>query len=200
MGEKAEATTRTYRMVRWIWLMNAGNGLFFLFISFIALALGAWTFKIGMQPVPDAGTRTNGFLLAVGVLLAGLALFAVSMGIFLIAFAVGQGALSYLRTSPEGLEYRAWPLYKVRCRWEDVDRVVHHPPRLGIKAVELRLTQGEKSGPKWAWWFVFSFRRFLGMGTELTIPLSTFRGWQEGMLADDLREKAPYAFESSVES
>ncbi len=192
MGDTSQLMTRIYRRVWWMQLLCIFSGLLNIILS-ILLMLIVWTSIIATQLQLDVDIRANAFIVVLRIPLTGSALLMAARGFI----AAGQGILSYLKTSQEGLEYREWPIYSVRCRWEEVDRVVKLRPLFGT---ELRLTGGEKSGPKWAWQVLSWIRRFFRMGSELAIPLSSFKGWKDGELAEDLRENAPHAFEARVVS
>ena len=92
----------------------------------------------------------------------------------------------YVQVSDEGIEYRYWPNWWVRARWEDVDRLGEYRSFLGIRHDVLWLHRAEFPGrvkrPPWG-------------ADQPFIPLSTFRGWPKGALATDLRQRAPQLFE-----
>ena len=189
--DKAQTMTRIYRFVWWMRLYNTFIGSIHVILAVI-LVLIIWTSIIGIQFASDVDVNTNAFIVVLRILLTGSALSLATRGIIYI----GQGLLSYLKTSPEGLEYRVWPFYTLRCRWEDVDRQVKLPK---LFVTELRLKEGEQSGPKWILRSALWFRRLFRMGSELAIPLNSFEGWKNGALAEDLRKNAPHAFEASVD-
>ena len=90
---------------------------------------------------------------------------------------------SYLRVSENGLEYRNWPLFEIRCKWEDV--ICIKKSRWFGDA--LYLQRAEQAG-------------FLEFSINLSPPqihLSSFVGWQDGGLEDDLRQYVPQLFRKS---
>lgn len=43
--------------------------------------------------------------------------------LILILTPIGRVVFSYLSISDEGLEYRLWPIHRIRCTWNDVDQI-----------------------------------------------------------------------------
>jgi hypothetical protein len=96
--------------------------------------------------------------------------------------------LSYLKVSPDGLELHYWPTYRVRVAWQEVERV-GKCKLLGLFPCEaLYLNRAEARGRK-------ATIREWGLAKRCIIPLSDFRGWPAGGLAEDLRRYVPHVFE-----
>jgi hypothetical protein len=90
------------------------------------------------------------------------------------------GTQSYLRLSSDGLAYRNWPWFEIRCKWEDV-RCIKSDPWLGDV---LLLQRADPIG----------FPEFSIFLNPLQVHLSSLVGWAEGGLKDDLRYYAPQLF------
>jgi len=87
---------------------------------------------------------------------------------------------SYLRVSDNGLIYRNWPWFEVRCKWEDVKRINID----SLFGDTLHLQRAEQIG----------FPEFTLNLSPPQIHLSSLVGWKEGELKDDLRQYAPQLF------
>lgn len=87
---------------------------------------------------------------------------------------------SYLRISENGLEYRNWPLFEMRCKWEDV-KYINRGRWFGDA---LCLQRAEEVG-------------FPELAMSLSPPqihLSSLVGWPKGGPRGDLRQYAPQLF------
>jgi uncharacterized Tic20 family protein len=94
---------------------------------------------------------------------------------------------SYIKTTPSGIEQRQWPYKHIRCNWSDVDRI----------------------GKYWLLYDTVYLKSFeiIGLSISLKMPFRLFRpsqnfmiltsytGWANGQLANDLRQFAPQLFE-----
>ncbi len=95
--------------------------------------------------------------------------------------------LSYLKVSPDGLELHYWPAYRVRVAWRDVERV-GKCKFLGIipcEALYLNRAEARERNAAIREW---------GLAKRCIVPLSDFRGWPAGELAEDLRRYIPQVF------
>ncbi len=113
--------------------------------------------------------------------------------VYLLAYFVGNPLLSYLKVSPEGLEYCSWPVKHLRCGWEGVQRM-GKTPAWGVAYEMVRLTGAEalQNGV-----FIKTVRRtprLFPRGQLDYFYLTGFRGYPDGALADDLRHYAPHLF------
>ncbi len=97
--------------------------------------------------------------------------------------------LSFLLVSEEGLEYRYWPSYHVRCTWDDVEAIVQRRMAL-VTADVLLLRRATELGLP----ITMKMRKKLGMDMQYFIPLNIIRDWPTGRLADALRHHAPRLF------
>jgi hypothetical protein len=87
---------------------------------------------------------------------------------------------SYLRLSENGLVYRNWPLFELRCKWQDVDRI-NKGRWLGDT---LYLQRAEYIG----------YQEFsINIGSP-QIYLSSLAGWPDGGLIDEFQQYAPQLF------
>jgi hypothetical protein len=87
----------------------------------------------------------------------------------------------YLRISENGLEYRNWPFWEMRCKWENV-KGIQKGRWLGDV---LYLQHAEEIG----------FLEFSIKPSQQQIHLSSLSGWPDGGLEDDLRRYVPRLFE-----
>jgi hypothetical protein len=117
----------------------------------------------------------------------------VLLWLMLVSMPIGRLFLSYLKIAPDGVEYRYWPSYAVRCNWSDVERVGIHRSYGIFSSEVLYLKGGEPIGPQ----ITMAFRRTLGLKTQYFIPLTGIRGWPDGGLANDLRQYLPHVFGSN---
>jgi len=90
---------------------------------------------------------------------------------------------SYLRVSETGLEYRNWPFFELRCKWEDI-QCLKKSRWLGDV---LYLQRAE----------AFGFLEFSMKLSPPQIHLSSLIGWQDGGLEDDLQHYVPQLFRKS---
>ena len=104
--------------------------------------------------------------------------------VFFFAFIfipVGHGVFSYLTLSDEGLECRLWPLFKIRCAWDNFEQIKKlSPPFHGDI---LTLKKSEVSG--------FGKGNVGLIKSTPAIPLFMFDGWPNGRLETELRKFAP---------
>lgn len=95
--------------------------------------------------------------------------------------------LSYLKVSPDGLELHYWPIYRIRVAWQDVERL-GKCKLLGVFSCDaLYLNRAEARARN-------ATIREWGLAKRCIVPLSDFRGWPDGELADDLRWYIPHVF------
>ena len=102
----------------------------------------------------------------------------------------GNALFSCLRMSPEGVEYRSWPSYGVRCMWVDIEGLRTRRISGLFRSEELLLRHAEPVGPQ----ITRTLRRVLGLTIQDLIPLTNLQGWPEGPLSEQLRHYAPSIF------
>jgi hypothetical protein len=90
------------------------------------------------------------------------------------------GSRSYLRVSEDGLEYRNWPFWELRCAWGDV-KGINKSAWFGDS---LALERAEAIG----------FPEFSIHPGQPQIHLSSLAGWPDGGLEADLHRYAPQVF------
>ena len=104
--------------------------------------------------------------------------------------ALGRALFSYLTISEEGLEYRLWPLHKIRCTWADVEQI--KKSGLPFQGELLILKRADVSG------FHLSLDLNKGRpGTVRTlpvVPLYQINGWKDGNLKMELQKHVPDLF------
>ncbi len=119
-------------------------------------------------------------VLVVAILLFGM--------VYLLVVTTIPMLVSRLDVTDQGLEYRYWPVYQIRCQWKDVASLTK---RREITLVDtLLLNRAEELG----WPVTMTIRRLLGMNTQYFIPLNTLEGWPDGRLAELLRQYVPHLF------
>ncbi len=175
--------TKTYLRV-----LSILNPLLILSMGACIGALAFWMFtSVGPQDAPERvmvmwyTLRTLLVLLTLGALVL----------IVVLVFQLLTTFRSYLKISPEGLEYQAWPTYHIRCAWDDVQALGRRG--LPMKADVLLLRQATELGRP----ITMRLRKRLGMDTQYFIPLNTIDGWPNGKLADALKRYAPQLFTDS---
>jgi hypothetical protein len=99
--------------------------------------------------------------------------------LFMIGLYLPGLLLSYLKFTPEGLELHYWPTYRLRAAWGEVVRI-GGCRAIGIIPGEALFLDREESKMKSAG------MRGWGLLKRCIIPLSDFRGWPTGALAEDL--------------
>jgi len=84
---------------------------------------------------------------------------------------------SYLRVSDNGLVYRQFPWWEIRCKWNDVKEIKNNP----LFGVTLYLHRAEQIGmPEFS----------INIQTP-QIHLSSLVGWADGRLKEDLQKHLP---------
>lgn len=187
-----QASTRVYRWRLRAVLFNFGRLVFLVPALVILLAGSSWLMHATgiMQTGQESSPLTGLLVLAI----IGLALFAI-LWVF-VGFPIVRFWRSYLKVSPEGLEFSYWPTYRIRAAWEDVERIGKHKV-LGLipyDALYLRAATpvGRQGMMKW--------RRRLRMSTQHFVLLNDFRGWPSGELAEHLRHHLPLLLGRSTHS
>jgi hypothetical protein len=104
---------------------------------------------------------------------------------------IGRFLFSYLKISQHGLEYRYWPFYGLRCAWNDVDRLGTYRSLGFIPREVLYLKRAEPI----RWQATMKLRQILGLSTQYFIPLTGIKGWPDGELANELRQRMPHLFD-----
>lgn len=123
-----------------------------------------------------------------------LAFVLLALSIWIVLVPIGRAIFSYLTLSEKGLEYRLWPLHRIRCAWEDVGQI--KKSALSFQGEILTLQNAEVSG----------FHLFLNLITGKrgvirtipVIPLYQIDGWSSGKLKIELRKYAPKLFTEQI--
>jgi ABC-type multidrug transport system fused ATPase/permease subunit len=176
---------------RWTWKAAAPDFLMVIFlIPMIALITGLSIYLIRLMLDLE---------IVVGII------FSLCFGPFIIFFSIsffvlaylpfGRHHFNYLEISEHGVEYRYWPSYRVRCGWNDIEKLVSHR-MIFITSDVLYLDKAELfSNPA-----ISAFYNISRLSSKKTITLSGFSGWPNGELANDLRKYAPQLFEKENSS
>jgi hypothetical protein len=156
-------------------------------LRLLALAIGVYG---SVLLVARVDLRPPGVFLIIP--LPFMLMFATSQA-YLLAYHVGNPLFSYLKVSPDGLEYRSWPVRHLRCGWEGVQRM-GKTPAWGVAYEMVRLTGADvlQNGV-----FIKTVRRaprLFPRGQLDYFYLTGFQGYPDGALADDLRHYAPHLF------
>jgi hypothetical protein len=155
-------------------------------IPFLGAALCVGSLAIGAM-----GNSEDGMMKFISPIILGLpALAILALSVVLILMPIGRAIFSYLLLSEQGLEYRLWPLHRIRASWEDVDQI--KKSSLPFQGDILTLKNAETSG------FHISLDFSKGNAgitkTAQVIPLYQIDGWQNGRLENELRKYAPNLF------
>ena len=89
---------------------------------------------------------------------------------------------SYIKTSADGIELYYWPRYRVKAKWEDIDRLGEVTLLGKIPHEALILKNAEPTQ---------ALSRHQGIRKKWIIPLGDFRGWPEGKLQQALTKYKP---------
>lgn len=121
------------------------------------------------------------------------AIFITASLLIALSLPIIQAIFGYIKISPEGLEYKRWPLSKQIFKWEYVTSIHQGTintqiPFLGgtIKYGSL-LIQRSKPG-----WEIKTPSGVLGSRDYHGIPISEFQGWDDGSLVENLKLHAPH--------
>ena len=124
-----------------------------------------------LDPLLYADPDTPGFLL-----------FPIMVGLF-----IPRLFLSYLKVSAEGLILHYWPRYTIRLKWEEIDRLgkCRFLGFIPCDALYLKMAEAQTKNARLREW---------GLAKKCIIPLSDFRGWPNGSLAESLKKYIPSMF------
>jgi hypothetical protein len=118
----------------------------------------------------------------------------VIVSIMMIFIAIGRILFSYLIISGQGLEYRFWPLHRIRCGWLDVGEIKKSV--WSFQGDILMLRNAEAVGFHLFWDLSSGKSRFIK--TLPQIPIYKFNGWSTGELRSELEKYAPVLFVTKV--
>jgi hypothetical protein len=110
--------------------------------------------------------------------------FLVCLPLFFLLF-LPRLLLSYLRLSSQGLELHYWPNYRVHVPWNAVERL-GQCHALGMMRGDALYLHHSRSGAS-----AEILSRTSGLQQKRIIPLSDFRGWPQGQLAQELARFIP---------
>lgn len=133
-------------------------------------------------------------LLSAPVVLYGIAL------LFFLSFSISQFLFAYLRVSPEGFEFRRWPLRIIQVQWNEVEQFQHGVLRLdrpGVMRFVIPAKQAYASlliRRRTPGWEIRQKNMQLGSSRFYVLPLNEFEGWEDGSLEAALKFYAPHAF------
>jgi|GEM_PF-2783069 len=95
-----------------------------------------------------------------------------------------------LHASASGLKYTYWPFCTIESTWEQTSHIGKPPFSIG-KRQHLYLNDAKAKGsPILLWAMKLPTKKYF-------IPLSSFEGWPNGALAEDIRQYAPHLFDAS---
>ena len=138
------------------------------------------------------GSTPNNLSLGVLAIIGFLSLIILGTGIIQAIMGFGQSLGTYLGITPDGIEYRLWPFYTLRCSWQDLTSIEKRKKTLGVQQDILYASRAETSGLGWK--PLRPFKHIYGWKTDYIIALSTFEGWPKGDLANNLQQNAPHLF------
>ena len=161
--------------------------IIFLVIPFLCVSFFAGFLATGVIQKNEDGVMERGISFFFG----SIALLIGILSLFLVLIAIGRAIFSYLLLSSEGLEYRLWPMHKIRCAWADMEQI--KKSALPLQGDILMLKSAEVSGLQ---------KILLGVNkgnlgsikTMPVIPLYQISGWKSGELRTELEKHAPHLF------
>jgi hypothetical protein len=119
----------------------------------------------------------------------------------LLVLKIGNLVASYVIISPDGLEIRTWPLYRVLLRWPGIEHALI-TRRFGRDTWLLNLeTAEELPESDFTLWFLKVSKpltRLLMATPRYPFSLETIQGYPHGDFADHLRQAAPLSFDRAV--
>lgn len=165
----------------------------FLAILFLSVVFFIGTIVLGISKEKEAGV-----LRLVLPIIFGLPALVITIAALVLVFAaIGRALFSYLLISGDGLEYCLWPAHKIRCTWDDVDKI--KKSFLPFQGDILMLKSAKVSGFQKV---LMSFNKgeFGAVKTLPVIPLYQIDGWQDGRLKNELIKYVPSLFVEQSES
>jgi hypothetical protein len=112
------------------------------------------------------------------------------IGIILLTFVVAvliYRTGTFLKLSPEGLEYHRWPFTTITCQWNETEKIAQGKV-MGMSVATLMIPR-EKIG-----WEMHVQGGVLGSAKYKLVPLNDFQGWPDGDLRNELMLYAPKLF------
>jgi hypothetical protein len=162
-------------------------------ILLIVIPLLGIAFCLGALAVMVVGSDQAGLArFALSVISTLMALIFVAASCVMLLGAVGRAIFSYLMLSEAGLEYRYWPVHRIRCAWNQVGEIKKSPVA-PLQGDVLMLQQAEVSG--FHMLFDFQGGKYGFTKTIPMIPLYRLDGWPNGRLETELRRYAPGLFD-----
>ena len=109
----------------------------------------------------------------------GWVLFPIMVGLF-----IPRLFLSYLKVSADGLILHYWPKHTTQVKWEQIARLgrCRFLGFIPCDALYLKMPEAQTKNAALREW---------GLAKKCIIPLSDFRGWPNGKLAENLKNRIP---------
>ena len=182
MSSEQNKTRPYYPKQEYAVLMTVIGVIGLLLIVFSALililGLGGLSKLVIAQNVSLRNLRYDWLLIPIPI----LALVGIVLATFLTVYGLGYGRGTYLKVSPDGLEYKIWLTCRKRCSWQDLSRIETRVPPLGREFQVLHATRSDVRGLSGS---LYSWKR------GYFALLSELEGWPDGALANDLQKYAP---------
>ena len=178
-------SARVYRWKWWAILLNFSTTIYiFLLLAVVNVPICLLVYFLFQSPkMKDLGAM---------LLFIALPLFLLSVcgGLYFLLLPLGRFFFSYFKVSDQGIEFRYWPTYGLRCHWNNVARIGQYRS-LGIISYDvLYLKKADPIG----WQVTMTLRQILGIPMPALITLTGYQGWPGGKLAGELRQYAPHLF------
>lgn len=187
MSDNSSNQNHTYRWEWWIIFLNFSTSIYML--PALTLLIGMFGYFIYDMVKSSAVIG----IIIFAVFSPFILLFVIFWFWFLL-YPFGRLFFSYFTISPEGIEYRYWPTYAVRCYWGDVEKIGKFKS-LGLIAYDvLYLKQAKPIGKP----IMMTLRNKFGLKTQYLVPLTGIHGWRQGKLKTELQKYAPQLFEDNV--
>jgi energy-coupling factor transporter transmembrane protein EcfT len=177
--------TRTYRWAWWTLLLNFTTSLYIVPMLSIVIAIFGLIIALAFRD-----GKIDWISLTVAILFSPFILILLFFWLWFLLYPFGRLFFSYFKVSENGLEYRYWPSYGVRCTWDDLEQLGNYKSLGFIPYDVLNLKKGEPLG----WPITMMMHQRLGLKTQYSVPLTGIQGWPNGELANQLRHFAPQLF------
>lgn len=176
---------RKYRIRRQQVLLSFLPLLYFIPVTLLLIGISTW---FVYDLFGDTDSQLLGFVTL--VLLGSGSLLAAIFCLYLITVPLFYAFGTYLRVSPQGLEYLRWPYFGLRCGWDDIECLGKARTFTGKEYAALYLRRSDR----FSWQLSTKIRQKLGLRTNWRIPLHDLQGWSADQLRDDLRHYVPHLF------
>lgn len=180
MINETSPDVHTYRLKTWVLLVNTATLVFFLLLFGGVAASMLATMEMYRAEVESDLIQYSFLAIAIPMFIL------MAIVVIQLVIALLQCFFSYIKVTPDGIEHKVWLARHIRTGWPEVDRLGKF---LFYDAVFLKSYEVIGFSPSYRWpWKLINF-------AQNAITVSTYQGWPQGRLADDLKRHAPGLFE-----